>query len=106
MTEFVNIPAKLRLPLINVPAILLDVREKGMSISDVLAPDHLNARQFSDVIPTNNGLTPMIRLIATDGACWLSVMGVSDVGGLILEPDVAPAAAPRRGRPPKVADAA
>lgn len=105
MTEFANIPAKFRLPLINIPAISLDVREKGMSLADVLAPDCLSARQFSDVVPAN-GLTPLIRLIATDGACWASVMGVSDVGGLIIEADAAPVAAPRRGRPPKVAEAA
>ena len=105
MTEFANIPAKFRLPLINIPAICLDVRSKGMSISDVLAPDCLSAKQFSDVVPAN-GMMPMIRLVATDGACWVSVMGVSDVGGLILEADAAPAAAPRRGRPPKVAEAA
>ena len=62
MTEFANIPAKFRLPLINIPAISLDVREKGMSLADVLAPDCLSARQFSDVVPAN-GLTPLIRLI-------------------------------------------
>jgi hypothetical protein len=105
MTDFANIPAKFRLPMINIPAISLDVREKGMSIADVLAPDCLSARQFSDVTPAN-GFTPMIRIIATDGACWASVMGVSEVGGLIIEPDVVQSATPRRGRPPKVAEAA
>lgn len=105
MTEFANIPAKLRLPLINIPAICLDVRERGMSLGDVLGPDRLSAQQFSDVLPAN-GMTPLIRIVAQDGACWASVMGVSDVGGLILEADAAPVAAPRRGRPPKSAEAA
>ena len=105
MTDFKNVPTKYRLPLINIPAILLDVRALGMSLSDVLTPDTLNAKQFSDVIPAN-GLSPMIRLVATDGACWVSVMGVSDVGGLIIEADAMPMPAARRGRPPKVAEAA
>lgn len=105
MTDFCKIPAKHRLPLINIPAILLDVRGLGMSLNDVLAADALSAREFSDVTP-RNGATPMIRIVAQDGSCWASVMGISDVGGLIIEPDAAPVAAPRRGRPPKVADAA
>jgi hypothetical protein len=105
MTEFRKIATKHRLPLINIPAIHLDVRELGMSLADVFAADALSATQFSDVTP-RNGLAPVMRVVAADGNCWASVVGVSDVGGLIIEPDAAQVPAPRRGRPPKAAEAA
>lgn len=100
-----NIPSKHRLPLINIPSVHLDVREMGMSLADVFATDALAATQFSDVLP-RAGMAPLLRVVAVDGNCWASVVGVSDVGCLIIEPDAAPSVASRRGRPPKAAEAA
>lgn len=105
MTVPRNIPAKYRLALINIPSVHLDVREMGMSLADVFAADALASTQFSDVLP-RSGMAPLIRVVAVDGNCWASVVGVSEIGGLIIEPDAAPVAVPRRGRPPKVAEAA
>jgi hypothetical protein len=105
VTNFLNIPDRHRQALINVPAIILDVRELGLTLADVFAPNVLRASQFSDVMPRTKGATPLVRVVAVDGNCWASVTGVTEVGGLIIEPDVAPSATPRR-KPSRVADAA
>ena len=82
------------------PVLSVDMASMGMTLADALEPDVFAAKST----PLQVG--SLVRLIGLDGRCWATVTGVSERGGLIIEADAAPVAAPRRGRPPKVADAA
>lgn len=84
------------------PVLSVDMASMGMTLADALEPDAFAAK------PTPLQVGSLVRLIGLDGRCWATVTGVSERGGLIIEADVLPGAAssPKRGRPPKVAEAA
>lgn len=100
MTDFITVPSNAIRDMSISPPLSLDVRGLGMTLAQALEDETFNARQ------ARLGVDQTLRVIATDGRCWATVVGISETGGLIIEPDAAPVAAPRRGRPPKVADAA
>lgn len=100
MTEFTTVPSSAIRDSSISPPLILDVRQKGLTLAEALAPDTFSRAQ------TRLEPETTLRVVAVDGRCWATVVGVSEIGGLIIEPDAAPVAAPRRGRPPKVADAA
>lgn len=100
MTEFIAIPSTAIRDSSISPPLLFNAVQMGMTLAQALEPDTFSRVQ-SRLQPGDT-----LRITATDGRCWATVVGVSEIGGLIIEPDAAPVAVPRRGRPPKVAEAA
>jgi len=72
---------------------LFDAKSLGLTFDQVMAPGALQRRQFD--LPVDS----VIRVHAVDGNAWVTLVGFTETGDVVLEQDRAPKRGP--GRPPK-----